>query len=463
MCGTRLNGSLQSPTQSVSFKLDGLMSDIQESIEIVDDERSTIQGELFKVGKNFGSYKPRFFVLRGQFLFQFRSEVEKSIPIETIFLQGCYIEKIRKENGKLFGVKITTVTQDHDDKEKRLYHEKESVIKRWIICLRRAAKTQKVESFYKIDEEYFAKGHYSTIHTAVCKRTGKKYAIKKVSKSQMTNEEEINWRNEILILRLVKHESVVSMINMFENLKYIFIILPHAEGGDLYDRMKEIYDETGCGMKESDAKQIAWKLLDATSYLHALGIVHRDLKPSNILLKEKNENTSIYVIDFGLSRFSTPTGSLTYPCGTCEFMAPEVFSGNGYDKAVDVWSIGVILHFLLAAYLPFDSQLENSIERKQKVKHDILTKEITFKHRVWDRVSHEAISLCCRLLDKNPAKRATIAQALESAWFESMLDDMNSEQCFSSPGKSPVPSLPSEDFLNPKMTKVSQMSSVHSS
>ena len=87
-------------------------------------------------------------------------------------------------------------------------------------------------------------------------------------------------------------------------------------------------------------------MIDTLVYLHGKGIAHRDLKFENILLKDKNYD-KIKISDFGLSRIIKEGSFMQTICGTPEYIAPEVLKSkttNGYGKAVDLWSLGVILY-----------------------------------------------------------------------------------------------------------------------
>merc|ERR1712130_125783 len=134
-----------------------------------------------------------------------------------------------------------------------------------------------------------------------------------------------------------------------------------------------------------------WKLLDATQYLHSLGIVHRDLKPENILCLDEEDDTKIVISDFGLSKFAEPHIKMTMPCGTLTYIAPEVISmkarKKGYGKKVDLWSIGCMMHMLVRGTLPFDGKSNDIIIEKT------LNKELTFTHKKWEKVSHDAKDL----------------------------------------------------------------------
>lgn len=79
-------------------------------------------------------------------------------------------------------------------------------------------------------------------------------------------------------------------------------------------------------------------------------IVHRDLKPSNIMFAKPNttDPEEIRLIDFGFAKMlRSDNGMLMTPCFTAQFVAPEVLKRQGYDMAVDVWSLGVLLYVML--------------------------------------------------------------------------------------------------------------------
>ncbi len=61
-------------------------------------------------------------------------------------------------------------------------------------------------------------------------------------------------------------------------------------------------------------------------------------------------------------------------------LAPEVFSGTGYDESVDYWSIGVILYIMLCGYPPFDDEGNDKSEQK-----------LEFPSPHWDGISKEGI------------------------------------------------------------------------
>ena len=82
---------------------------------------------------------------------------------------------------------------------------------------------------------------------------------------------------------------------------------------------------------------------------HAKGIIHRDLRPANVLLSTSGSSgVEPKLADFHSAVFVAAGQQATGLAGHPNFMAPEVISGNVYDKAVDIWSLGVMLFYMLS-------------------------------------------------------------------------------------------------------------------
>lgn len=104
---------------------------------------------------------------------------------------------------------------------------------------------------------------------------------------------------------------------------------------------------------EENTAFYAAQLVLALEHLHSLGIIYRDLKPENIML---NAHGDIVLTDFGLSKvpLELADGRTGTVCGTIEYMAPEVISERvQYDRTVDWWSLGIVIHDMLTGSPPF--------------------------------------------------------------------------------------------------------------
>ncbi|CAG9333125.1 unnamed protein product [Blepharisma stoltei] len=175
-------------------------------------------------------------------------------------------------------------------------------------------------------------------------------AVKIFDKNKLSPGDKDLLLQEIEVLKLLDHPSIVSVYEFFEDLDQFYIVMEHCKGGELFHEIVEHKIFT-----EKQTAIILKQLLSAVSYLHSLNIVHRDLKPENIVFEESLDDLSVKIIDFGTAIKIKPDERLSESLGTLYYTAPEVFDKN-YNEKCDLWSIGVIMYVLFSSSFPFRGQ-----------------------------------------------------------------------------------------------------------
>ncbi|KAM3363547.1 hypothetical protein CQW23_05414 [Capsicum baccatum] len=266
-------------------------------------------------------------------------------------------------------------------------------------------------SKYELGEEV-GRGHFGYTCKAKFKKgevKGREVAVKVIPKSKMTTAIAIeDVRREVKILRaLTGHNHLVKFYDSYEDHNNVYIVMELCEGGELLDRILS----RGGKYTEDDAKDVMIQILKVVAFCHLQGVVHRDLKPENFLFTSKEETAQLKAIDFGLSDFVKPDERLNDIVGSAYYVAPEVLH-RSYSTEADVWSIGVIAYILLCGSRPFWARTESGIFRS------VLKADPCFEEQPWPTLSSEAKDFVKRLLNKDPRKRMTAAQALGHPWIK---------------------------------------------
>jgi serine/threonine protein kinase len=89
--------------------------------------------------------------------------------------------------------------------------------------------------------------------------------------------------------------------------------------------------------------------------MHEKGIIHRDIKPENLL----GQFGTIKLCDFGWAVYA-PNENRKTMCGTPYYVPPEMLNKKVYDKAIDIWSIGVLMYEFLTGKCPFESKTHSA-------------------------------------------------------------------------------------------------------
>jgi tetratricopeptide (TPR) repeat protein len=201
---------------------------------------------------------------------------------------------------------------------------------------------------------------------------------------------------EIKIAANLHHPHILPLYDSGEADGFLYYVMPLVEGESLRDRLDREKQ-----LAIDDALQVAREVADALSYAHSHGVIHRDIKPENILL----ESGHAVVADFGIARAVDAAGGdrLTetgIAIGTPAYMSPEQAGGEkDLDGRSDLYSLGCVLHEMLAGQPPFTGPTVESLV------HQHLTAEPPNVTTIRPSVPGWVAAALERSLAKTPADR----------------------------------------------------------
>ena len=233
-------------------------------------------------------------------------------------------------------------------------------------------------------------GSYSKVYKAQNKETGKYVAIKEIDKERIENQK---YLTETEIMKKLNSENSVRLKETFDSNDFFYIIMDLC-AYNLTDYVK--IRETPLSIDE--IRQILIQLNNTFKIMINNNIIHTDLKPSNILIYlDTIDKCTIKLSDYGSSNFINNLNSRTSR-GTPLTMAPEVLNGKELSNKSDIWSLGIIIYFLLFKEYPYNGNNEvllfNDINSGKKLKNcenkelnDLMNKML--KINVKERISWE--------------------------------------------------------------------------
>lgn len=153
--------------------------------------------------------------------------------------------------------------------------------------------------------------------------------------------------------------------------------------------------------------------------------MHRDIKPENILMID--DELHVKLADFGLAKIIGEESFTTTLCGTPSYVAPEILAETRhrkYTRAVDVWSLGVVMYICLCGFPPFSDELF-SREFPYTLSQQIKQGKFDYPSPYWDSVGDPALDLIDSMLVVDPEKRFTIEQCLAHPWMTASAPSLN--------------------------------------
>ena len=262
-------------------------------------------------------------------------------------------EKNIKSTKNLNGKSIPLLTLSEDEDKKEINNNKK--------LLSSKGDNEKIKDAYQSKEfknkvtlndfqiiKLLGKGAFGKVLLVYNEELKKYFAMKTLRKDYIKkNQQTKHTKEERKILEKIDYPFISKLYYAFQNEKKLFMITEYMPGGEMFYHL-HMNDH----FNENKARFYIAEIVLAIDHLHKNNILYRDLKPENILLDELGH---IKLTDFGLSKImNNIEKDKTYTvCGTPIYVAPEVLTGQGYNKLVDWWSVGVLLYEFLAGYSPY--------------------------------------------------------------------------------------------------------------
>ncbi|HVQ36948.1 MAG TPA: protein kinase [Pyrinomonadaceae bacterium] len=226
-------------------------------------------------------------------------------------------------------------------------------------------------------------GGMGEVYLAKDVRLGRQVALKRLPSQSTLNTDRVRrFEQEARAISALNHPNIVTIHEIGQSNSQHFITTEFIEGQTLRQYI------TSTRMKLDEVLDIATQIASALAAAHAAGLVHRDIKPENIMIRPDGY---VKVLDFGLAKLvekkksflgleesaarQTAEGLIL---GTVNYMSPEQAKGEAIDERTDIFSLGAVIHEMIAGQTPFagDSMSEsfaNLINAKPKLLSEFVT------------------------------------------------------------------------------------------
>ncbi|EFN67175.1 Serine/threonine-protein kinase D3 [Camponotus floridanus] len=255
-------------------------------------------------------------------------------------------------------------------------------------------------------DEVLGSGQFGIVYGGVHRKSGRAVAIKVIDKLRFPTKQEAQLKNEVAILQNLSHSGVVNLERMFETPERIFVVMEKLKG----DMLEMILSSERGRLSERITKFLITQILVALKHLHSKNIVHCDLKPENVLLSSDTDFTQVKLCDFGFARIIGEKSFRRSVVGTPAYLAPEVLRNKGYNRSLDMWSVGVIIYVSLSGTFPFNEE--------EDINEQIQNAAFMYPPTPWKEISNDAIDLINNLLQVKQRKRYTVDKSLQHVWLQ---------------------------------------------
>ncbi|XP_046557883.1 serine/threonine-protein kinase D3-like isoform X5 [Haliotis rubra] len=264
-----------------------------------------------------------------------------------------------------------------------------------------------VSQLYQIfPEDVLGSGQFGIVYGGRHRKTYRDVAIKVIDKMRFPTKQEAQLKTEVSILQNLHHPGVVNLEQMFETPERIFVVMEKLKG----DMLEMILSSPKGRLSERVTKYLISQILVALKHLHNKSIVHCDLKPENVLLSSETAFPQVKLCDFGFARIIGEKSFRRSVVGTPAYLAPEVLKRKGYNRSLDMWSVGVVVYVSLSGTFPFNED--------EEISDQIQNAAFMYPPSPWKEISQEAIDVISNLLQVKMRKRFTVDKSLCHVWLQ---------------------------------------------
>uniref|UniRef100_A0A8C7X4V9 protein kinase C n=1 Tax=Oryzias sinensis TaxID=183150 RepID=A0A8C7X4V9_9TELE len=264
-----------------------------------------------------------------------------------------------------------------------------------------------ISSVYQIfADDVLGSGQFGIVYGGKHRKSGRDVAIKIIDKMRFPTKQESQLRNEVAILQKLHHPGIVNLECMFETPEQVFVVMEKLHG----DMLEMILSSEKSRLPERLTKFLVMQILVALRHLHFKNIVHCDLKPENVLLASAEPFPQVKLCDFGFARIIGEKSFRRSVVGTPAYLAPEVLRSKGYNRSLDMWSVGVIVYVSLSGTFPFNED--------EDINDQIQNAAFMYPPNPWKDISEEAKDLINNLLQVKMRKRFSVDKSLSHPWLQ---------------------------------------------
>ena len=271
-----------------------------------------------------------------------------------------------------------------------------------------------------IDEFTFLKklgeGGMASVYRAEDRSFKDKVAIK-VLKKEYAHHPNIRKRfiDEARKLHRINHPNVIKVRRIIDAGDIVAFVMDEVKGSTLEDFINNCVN-----LSDELIKKLWIQMLKTVKYIHEQGIIHRDIKPSNFMIDDKDH---LLLLDFGIAKDTSGSSDYTatgvsQQMGTPTYMSPEqVRSTKDVGIQSDIYSLGVVLWFMVTKKDPYAAQKLSLFDLYEKIVKEPLPKT----NSIWDNI-------IANTTKKNISDRTKNCEELLAVTNEININDRYNEQ-----------------------------------